>query len=406
MFDRRRILKTAPLLALLGAWPWRTAFAATATERRFVVIILRGGLDGLMAVAPYGDPDYAKTRKNFALGKPNDKNGGLDLDGMFALHPALNTMHETYQAGELLVVHATASPYRERSHFDAQNVLEIGGVEAYQYADGWLNRALAAMPAAGSGPSGIAVGQNVPLILRGKAEITSWAPSVLPDPDADLVARLQDMYQSDPLLGPALAQATAADALVASDMSEDLRPTMGGGGPRGIDRLFGVIVEAAGKFLIEDDGPRVATIELGGWDTHANEGVVEGQLATRLSYLDRGLKQLKTDLAPVWSKTAILVVTEFGRMVAKNGTGGTDHGTGGVAFLAGGAVNGGRVLTDWPGLASRDLFEGRDLKATTDLRAVMKGLVRDHLEVTAAAVEDKVFPDSGAVAAARDLLRA
>jgi uncharacterized protein (DUF1501 family) len=423
MRSRREFLAAGAHLGIgalvAGTLPGVT-FAAAPGARPFVVVILRGALDGLSAVPPYGDPDYAAARGPIAIARPGEAQGALDLDGFFGLHPALPLLKERYRAGELLVVHATASAYRDRSHFDGQNVLENGGDRPSGTASGWLNRALGAVP--GRDIGGLALGQNVPLILRGPAPVTSWAPSRLTEVEPDLVARLRDLYSNDPILSARLDEGTKIEALADDEMPMNAaRPTgnpamavdaaSGAGAatspsPKvgGIERLK-LIAQTAGRMLAAPAGPRVAVFDATGWDTHAGEGAGQGQLASRLGGLDQVLDALRGGLGLEWSRTAVLVCTEFGRTVQVNGTRGTDHGTGAAAFVLGGAVRGGRVLADWPGLGERQRYEGRDLRATTDLRAVAKGLLRDHLGVGERSLGE-VFPGSERVPAARDLVRA
>ncbi len=383
------------------------SFAALPGAGPFVVVILRGALDGLSAVPPFGDPDYRNARGPIAIARPGEPNGALDLDGFFGLHPSMPLLHGRYQAGELLVVHATASAYRERSHFDGQNVLENGGEHPSGSASGWLNRALGALP--GRGIDGLALGQNVPLILRGPVPVGSWAPSALPEVEPELIARLRDLYSDDPTLSARLDAATRMDALAGEESASG---AMGGAmtgaatrapGSGGIGRLK-TIAETAGRMIAAPGGPRIAVLDAQGWDTHAGEGGAAGQLAGRLGGLDQVLDALRSGLGTEWQRTAVLVCTEFGRTVQVNGTGGTDHGTGSAAFLLGGAVRGGRVLADWPGLGERHRYQGRDLMPTADLRAFAKGILRDHVGVPEARLAD-VFPDSAQVSVARDLLR-
>jgi uncharacterized protein (DUF1501 family) len=387
--DRRRFLGTGATLTLASPFMSR-AFAEATGDARFVLVILRGGLDGLAAVPAYGEGRYGSLRGPLALAAPGGEGGVLDLDGLFGLHPALANMHRLYKDGDLAVVHAVASPYRERSHFDGQKVLEAGGVSPSTSDGGWLNRALAALAAEGVGPDAIALASAVPLVLRGPVTVTSWAPSRLPDTDDDTLARVRQIYEAaDPELAKRLTEALNA---------RDLAGAAGMDGMRGGDRALAPVTTAAARFLAADDGPRIAVIEAGGWDTHANQGAAEGQLAIRLGQLDAGLASLRTGLGAHWAKTTLAIVTEFGRTVAVNGTRGTDHGTAGCAFVAGGAVAGGRVIADWPGLAERDLYDGRDLEPTLDLRAVFKGILAEQYDLPARALETSVFPDSEAVA--------
>jgi len=377
------------------------ANAAQVTRRRarFVLVILRGALDGLAAVPPHGDRDYASLRGEFALRPPGEAQGALPLNGFFGLHPALTFLHDSYAARELTVLHAVASPYRERSHFDGQDVLENGTPLPHASQSGWLNRALAESPGAARRDSAVALGQNVPLVMRGPAQVTSWSPSKLTGLDDDTLARITDLYAHDPVLSVRLADALAADAMVAQSGGMD-----GMVAARGADR-YAEIVHAAAGFLRQEEGPQVAVFDTTGWDTHANEGGAAGQLAGRLTALDKGLATLRAELGPAWSDTAVLLITEFGRTAAINGTRGTDHGTATMALLVGGAVAGGRVIADWPGLSSRSLYQGRDLMPTLDLRCVLKGLLEEHLGVPTRALDSSVFPGSDRARPLRGLLR-
>jgi uncharacterized protein (DUF1501 family) len=367
-------------------------------QARFVLVIMRGALDGLATVPPYGDRDYAGLRGDLALRAPGEPHGALPLNGFFGLHPALAFLQQCYAARELAVFHALASPYRERSHFDGQDVLENGSPRAHALQTGWLNRALARVPSPGQRELGVALGQNVPLVMRGPAAVTSWSASKLNALDDDTLARITDLYASDPLLATRLADALAADAIARA--KADTVDT----GVKGEQARYTEVVRAAAGFLRQEAGPKVAVFDTSGWDTHANEGGAEGQLAGRLGALDAGLATLKQELGPVWSDTAVLLVTEFGRTAAINGTRGTDHGTATAAFLVGGAVAGGRVIADWPGLSARALYQGRDLAPTLDLRSVLKGLLHEHLAVSPQELES-VFPDSGAARPLRGLMR-
>lgn len=405
MLSRRSLLGGIGGSTLLAPFGPSFALANAPTDRRLVVVILRGALDGLAALPPYSDPEYRRIRGVLAL---PENDGILDLDGRFGLHPALAPLHTLYRAGEMTALHAVATPYRSRSHFDAQDILENGVSGARDRKDGWLNRALGLM---GGERIGLAVGQSVPLILRGDVPVASWAPPEMPAADTDFLTRLAALYANDAVLGPALDQGLRAQAM-ADDALGD--PRQGQGRMSG-ERMYGRAprpqpmrrtAEAVGRLLAARDGARVAVIELGGWDTHANQGGLTGQLNNRLRDLGDGLAALKPALGRAWRQTAVAVVTEFGRTVAVNGTNGTDHGTGSAAFLLGGAVTGGRVVARWPGLGAGQLYEGRDLAPTLDMRSVMKALLIDHLGLAASDVERVVFPDSRDAAPLRDTLRA
>lgn len=392
MFNRRHLLIGAGGAAALTI-PSFAFGQSRATDKRLLVVILRGGMDGLSAVAPIGDPAYAGAREHLAI----ERNVGLALDDTFALHPNLPKFHALYRAGELLPIHACATGYRERSHFDAQNVLETGGARPFARSEGWLNKALGALPR--SRPEmGIALSAQAPLILRGPTPMATWSPSALPDVENDTVARLMALYQArDPALAHALQSAMAANQVAMESGADD----MSRGGPRAI----APIAQVAGRFLKDENGPIAAVLEVGGWDTHANQGLEQGALARGLLSLDNGLDAFKAEMSAEWANTVVIIATEFGRTVAPNGAGGTDHGTAAAAFLAGGAVRGGRVLADWPGLGRQALHEGRDLRPTSDLRGVIKGVLADHLRVSSAALERDAFPDSADARPVQGLLR-
>ncbi len=386
--NRRTLLGLTGGLALGGA---RLAMAAAPGDARLVVVLLRGALDGLSAVQPYADPAFAGLRGPLALPQPGQEGGVLDLGGTFGLHPALSRLHAMYAQDQLLPVHAVAGPYRSRSHFDAQDFLESGAEQ--RLASGWLNRALSAMPQAGASRPGLAVGVDVPLLLRGPVRVGSYAPPGNAQVETDTLAHLAALHRADPLLGPAFAEGLRARGFSAAVLA-------GTAPPPGNRNGFVALAGAAGRLMAAGDGPRVAAMELGGWDTHAGQA---GRLNAVLGELDQGLDALRLGLGPGWGRTAILVATEFGRTVRINGTNGTDHGTGGVAFVLGGAVAGGRVLANWPGLS--DLFENRDLAPTMDLRSLAKGLLRDHLRLPPAALA-QAFPASEAAPPQSGLLRA
>jgi uncharacterized protein (DUF1501 family) len=360
------------------------AFSANLGANRFVFIILRGGMDGLSAAPPIGDPNYERARKGLIIQNP------LKIDTTFALHPNLKNLHAMAQAKELILIHAAATPYRERSHFDAQNVLETGAGAPFARGAGWLNAALQGLPKGGRKELGVALSNQAPLVLRGDAPVATWSPSVLPSADGDTISRLMALYRAkDPALASALQSAAMANGVAAE---------AGAIGGKGMgaqpNQAVAQLAKAAAGFLKQPDGPMAAVIEIGGWDTHTNQGLDQGALARNLAALDMGVAALKRELGPLWKSTAVLIATEFGRTVAMNGGAGTDHGTAAAAFLVGGAVKGGRSLSDWPGLGAGQLFEARDLKPTTDIRAVMKGVLRDHLGVPEKALGERVFPGS------------
>lgn len=391
----RRHFIAAGTAGLLAAAAPRLSLAAAGTDRRLVLIVLRGAMDGLGAVVPYADPDYRTLRAHLAMAEPGQEGGVLDLDGRFGLHPALAALHEWWGQKQLVAVHAIATPYRDRSHFDAQDLLDTGGIRAGQDT-GWLNRALARLEGGGKG-LGLSLGQAVPLVLRGPVPVASWAPSPLPEPSMDFMERVADLYSRDPVLGPALAAGTGV---------ADMAAGMDGNRKREGTKERVILAETAGRMLSDPAGPRVATLELPGWDTHVGQGTAKGRLADALGALAESMVTLRASMQGVWDRTLIAVVTEFGRTARPNGNGGTDHGTAGVALLAGGALEGGRVLGDWPGLRDDRLYEGRDLAPTTDMRALLKGVLASHLGLSSAEIDKYVFPEAKGVRALPDLIRA
>lgn len=370
MFDRRTFLGSAAAGATLLAAGPRLAFAQAATDRRFVFVIQRGAADGLSTLAPVGDPDFARARGAFA----DEASGGARVGDLLALHPELREIARLHAAREALFAHAVASAYRERSHFDGQNVLETGGRAAYALRDGWMNRLLGLLPRAEA--RAIAVSATVPMVLRGTLEVASYAPSALPDASDDLLARVGALYEGDAALHSAWMQAMQTRAMT-GDLS-------GGRGENAA--ATGAL---AARLLSGDEGARLAVVETGGWDTHANQ---RGRFAFQMRGLDALVAALKSGLGEAWPHTLVLVATEFGRTVAPNGTGGTDHGTASAAMLLGGAVAGGRVIADWPGLAASALHEGRDLRPTLDLEALIAGSVAEHFRLDPFETARTLFP--------------
>ncbi len=371
----------------------RVSFAGASGEKRFVLILMRGGLDGLAAVPPVGDENYRSLRGSLAF-RERDV---LGLDQGFGLHPSLRNLHGLYQQRQLAVFHAVASPYRERSHFDGQDILETGGTSVWAARDGWLNRALGGL-AASNDPTerrAISVSQSMPLILHGDQPADNWSPPTLPEADDGFIARVQRLYAQDTVLHEALEQGLQIRSMAQEAMM----------GSEANGNSFVQAMRPAGAMLGAETGPRIGVIETSGWDTHANQGKRTGRLANLLGNLDEGVGALKEELGPAWRDTLVLAVTEFGRTAAPNGTGGTDHGTASISFAFGGAVQGGRVIADWPGLAARDLYENRDLAPTMDMRRLFKAALIDHLGLSRDFVNGQVFPGSEQTRAFEGLIR-
>jgi uncharacterized protein (DUF1501 family) len=384
----------------LFAWALVPKFArAEGRDPRFLTIVLRGALDGLATVAPVGDPDWVRLRGDNAL-TYDSKAPALKLDDFFALNPAMPNLHGMFQAGEAIVVHAAATSYRERSHFDGQDVLESGVERPGAIHTGWLNRLLLSLPPEDrvgvNGGTAFGVGPVTPLVVRGQAPVLSWSPRrILPASD-DTIRRLLDLYRhTDPDFASVIEGRAKLFAIAQTGgMDQKLA-----GPPQGDDiaqlrAYFADAVGAAAKYLARPDGPRIGALALDGWDTHYNEGIATGRLAQLLGALDGALAAVRDNMGAAWRETVVVLITEFGRTARINGTDGTDHGTATTMLLAGGALKGGRVIADWPGLKTASLLENRDLKPTTDVRAVLKGLLMEHLRADDRVLTADVFPGS------------
>jgi uncharacterized protein (DUF1501 family) len=394
--SRRELLLAS---GTLFAWAYMPRLAlAEGRDPRFLTIVLRGALDGLATVAPVGDPDWIGLRGDNAL-TLEGKTPALKLNDFFALNPAMPNLNRMYAANEAIIVHACATPYRERSHFDGQDMLENGLPKPGISESGWLNRALAGLAPAGrvdpKGAKAFAVGPMTPLVVRGAAPVLSWSPQRLQPASADTAQRLLDLYRhTDQKLAGVLEDGAKLSAIQhAGEMDQKGAPV----NPGQVKAYFAEAAGTAAKFLAQPDGPRVGALALDGWDTHVNEGIGKGRLSDLLGALDTALAAVQINLGPAWRDTVVALVTEFGRTARINGTDGTDHGTATVALLVGGALKGGRVIADWPGLKEADLYEKRDLKPTTDLRSVLKGVLKDHLRADDAVLAQRVFPGSHAV---------
>jgi uncharacterized protein (DUF1501 family) len=436
--SRREALRGALGLGIAVEFLGGHAFAASQgaqAGKKLVVIICRGGMDGLSVSPPVGDPNYAALRGAIAIPGFGQPGGALPLDHTFGLHPALASVHALALKGQARIAPAVATPDRARSHFEAQDVLESGGTVVYGTSSGWLNRTLEAMGPAGR-VQAISIGATAPLLLRGKVETASWAPGGAPERDHRLPGILQDLYAHDPVLSQALASglstesmarmATAdasrvlmADTPAPAMASADAAPAggttmMAPGAPRAqpaaaamarfnprqnADQARKLGATLAG-LMIQPDGKQIAGVSFDGFDTHANQGTAQGQLANRLIYLDAFIDGLVTGLGPAWSDTVVVAATEFGRTAHVNGTGGTDHGTASTALVLGGGLKRGGVIGDWPTLQAAALFENRDTAPTLDMRGLFKGVLGDHLGVDRRALDTLVFPGSFAVAPA------
>lgn len=376
----------------LAAHPLTTTmtFAAMPGDARLVVIILRGGMDGLATLQPQFDPNYAILRPTLS-----QDDAGAPLSDGFALHPALEPLRPFWAAGELAFAPAVSTPYRgQRSHFDGQDMLEAGtgmDVPIGSVRGGWMNRLLGALPGA-EAETAFAIGREVPLILSGAAPISSWSPSTRLDltPQARLLLEL--LYANDPLFHA--ASSDALDLAESLGLAEDIRSL--GEQQMMADESMTNIREADGAAQLASfaatrlrEDTRLAAFSLTGWDTHRNQA---GGLRRALGRLVTAIETLRTDLGPIWGKTTVLAMTEFGRTAAENGARGTDHGTGGTMVMAGGALRGRQLYGGWPGLAEADLLDGRDLTPTDDVRRYAAWALRGAYGLDRALLESTVFP--------------
>jgi uncharacterized protein (DUF1501 family) len=392
----------------------RAAYADSDRDlarRKLVVVVCRGGMDGLSVSPPVGDPDYAALRGRIALAPFGQPGGALKLDDTFGLHPALASVHRLALAGQARICPAVATPDRARSHFEAQDVLESGGTAAYASGSGWLNRTLQAL-APERKVEALAVSGAMPLILRGAVQAGSWSPGGLEGHDQRLPRILADLYANDPLLGPALAS-----GLQTQDMAKAAAAMAQATGPAGAPSMPAPAAQprqnpdaarqigaTVAKFMQEPNGPQIVAISIDNFDTHANQGSATGLLATRLTYLDSVLDGLASGLGGEWSNTVVVAATEFGRTARVNGTGGTDHGTASTALVLGGGLKRTGIVGDWPTLQQARLFENRDTAPTLDMRALFKGVLAEHLGIERKALDSQIFPDSAMAQAARGVV--
>lgn len=371
MIDRRSLLLSGFAAGSALSMPGM-AFANAATDRRFLFIIQRGAADGLGMLAPLGDPAFASARGDLAA-KAGE---GLKLDSLFTLHPALTETGRLFAAKQARFVHAIASGYRDRSHFDGQNILETAATRPYGRSDGWLNRLVGLLPAADA--KALAIATAIPPALRGPHAASSYAPSNLPDVDAGLMERVAMLYAEDRQLAPLWASATQTEAMASM---ADISGAKGGA-------AAGTLIAS---LMAGPNGARIAMVESNGWDTHVNQ---EGRLTNQLKGLDAMVASLRLGMGTDWNNMLVLVATEFGRTVHVNGTRGTDHGTASAAMFLGGALaNGGQVTADWPGLAASQLYEGRDLKPTTRFESAVAAALAAHYSIEPGKVRRALFPD-------------
>ncbi|HTV46342.1 MAG TPA: DUF1501 domain-containing protein [Stellaceae bacterium] len=397
---RRAVLRASAGMALLPLG--RAAWAATAAggPQRLIVVLLRGAVDGLNVVVPYAEEAYYAARPTIAIARPGTPGGVLALDARFGLHPALSSLLPLWREGTLGFIHAAGSPDPNRSHFEAQRYIENGTPGDSTTPDGWMNRLLQTLPGPHDPAEAISLGPTLPRILSGSAPATNLelgpeAARPLPIDQPRLAAAFDRLYAGDDALARAYREGRQARSEVLADLAREAAVADAGAPP---PRSFAARAARLGRLIGGDPRIRLAFIALGGWDTHVAEGGHQGQLANRLRPLGDGLAALAGGLGTSWRDTVIVVLSEFGRTVHENGDRGTDHGHGNVIWVAGGAINGGRVYGEWPGLAPDQLYQHRDLAITTDFRAALAAILSAHLHLRDDQL-DRVFPDAPPVAA-------
>jgi uncharacterized protein (DUF1501 family) len=396
--DRRDFLKLAVLstsgLLLLDGNGW----AARATDddknhKRLVVVFLRGAVDGLNVVVPYSDSSYYVSRPTIAVPRLNESGGALRLDGHFGLHPALTSVMPLWEKGTLAFVHASGSPDPSRSHFDAQDFMETATPGLAKTPDGWLNRLLGVLPGTRSSSEALSVGPTLPRILSGPipaANLPLGKAGTRPTPldRPEIQAAFDRLYRGNDPLSVAYREGEASRKKLLAELTEEMQMAdQGAPSPVG----FADEAKNLGRLMARDSSLKVAFIALGGWDTHINEGSVQGQLPNRLNALGESLSTFVQALGSAYSDTVILVMSEFGRTVHENGNTGTDHGHGNVMWVMGGNVRGGKVYGQWPGLSGNELYEGRDLAVTTDFREVISVVLESQFGLTSSQL-NKVIP--------------
>jgi len=381
--NRRAFLGLSAGVSLLTLGNASWAATAEGGPKRLIVIFLRGAVDGLNIVVPYGEQPYYDARRSIAVGRPGTDGGALPLDGHFGLHPALTSLLPLWNDKKLAFVDATGSPDPTRSHFDAQLFIENGTPGQSTTADGWMNRLLAMLPEPHGPTDAISIGPTLPQIMKGKLPVTNLPlgpqagrPTPLDRPE---VSRAFDrLYAGNDAMGEAYRQGRTARAELIGELASEMQQADNGAPP---PNSFPAQAARLAHLIGQDEHIRLAFASLGGWDTHVNEGNHKGQLANRLRPLGDGLATLVKDLGKHWDDTVVVILSEFGRTVHENGNGGTDHGHGNVIWVMGGSVRGGRIYGDWPGLATAQLYQGRDLAVTTDYRSVFAAVLERHLRL-------------------------
>ena len=392
-FSRRLLAQALAAAGILPLGPGAWAATAAGGSKRLVVILLRGAVDGLNLVVPYADDAYYQARPSIAIARPGQPGGALALDGHFALHPALAALMPLWRQGDLAFIHAAGSPDPNRSHFEAQRYIENGTPGCSTTPDGWMNRLLQALPGPRGPTDALMVGPTLARILTGRAPVANLPlgpgdARALPIDRPQLGGAFDRLYAADDALGAAYREGRSARQRLLGDLAREQAIADAGAPP---PASFAARAARLGHLIGGDDRIRLAFVGLGGWDTHVDQGAAQGQLASHLRALGEGLALLASGLGGAWRDTVVVILSEFGRTVHENGDRGTDHGHGNVIWVAGGAVRGGRVLGEWPGLAAGQLYQRRDLAITTDFRAALAAILGPHLGLADRQLE-LVFP--------------
>ena len=404
MLTRRDMLKQLMLATGFCFLPFgRRNWALAAPgegNRHLIVILMRGAVDGLSIVTPYMEPHYYRVRSSIALPPPNQSNGLVNLDGFFGLHPSLARLMPLWENHSLAFIQASGSPNETRSHFEAQDIIETAMMNTALATQGWMNGLAQILPDNHSPTRALSFGNTLPKIFQGKYDVAA-VPAGLkangnqPIENPQLEQALSQMYGSHAALGGLYKQAVSAREGMMQDLQKEMdsasqgAPTADG---------FAAQTTKAAEMIRQDPNVQLVFLDVGGWDTHVNQGNVKGQLANKLDKLGEGIEALVQGLGPAYQNSAILVMSEFGRTVAENGNGGTDHGHGNVAWLMGGGVRGGKVWSRWPGLDEARLFEGRDLAVTTDFRSIIGAVLAGHFGLDdrrIASIIPSYAPDQG-----------
>lgn len=384
-------LAAGGMLLPIGCNSWVMRQAHARNSKRLVVIFLRGAADGLNIVIPHQSEEYYQARPTIAVPYPDQPNGALDLDGFFGLHPQLTDLMPFWQKKQLAFVHCCGSPVLERSHFQAQDYLENGTPGIRSTQDGWMNRLLSQLPKEERATQALNVGVTTPYIFKGDLDVANIKPgknsaSSIPTDRPQIRAAFSNLYSGTDELSKAFQAGAKARDTVLAELNKEMMMAS-----RGAKNAHAFVDDAAdvARLMVGDSRTQLAFMDIGGWDSHANQNPL---LERQLSPLGQGLATLMTGLKPILDDTVIVVMSEFGRTMKENGNKGTDHGFGNVMWLLGGSIRGRQVHGDWLGLTEGVLHKKRDLPVNTDFREVLSQVILNHLDVPSDRLSS-IFPD-------------